>query len=121
MISSSVSFRTYEIRLQALSSHPDMPPSEKSDPLFVHTDIQTINIYKQMYIDLHGLTDVDWNFWESGRSLAEFERRGDIKLALVDITDVEMVFRVVDLDSGWISILYQHRESLKNFLRFQSL
>ncbi|XP_075241058.1 uncharacterized protein LOC142336253 isoform X3 [Convolutriloba macropyga] len=93
----------YSIRLVALSSNPQIEDSEMSDPLLVPTDQDTIDYYKQMYIDMHGLADVDLDLLGGGRLGAAGERRGEMKLALVELSDVVMTFRVLDLDSDSVA------------------
>ena len=46
------------------------------------------------------LADVDLDLLGGGRLGAAGERRGEMKLALVELSDVVMTFRVLDLDSG---------------------
>ena len=97
-------FRAYEIQLQVISSDSRIEDSELSDVLVVHTDWATIDFYQQMYLDTHGLADdYDLANYLSGRGAYYNELNdqcGEIKLTLVDISEDEIVFRVVDFDKG---------------------
>ncbi|XP_063729701.1 uncharacterized protein LOC134857250 isoform X3 [Symsagittifera roscoffensis] len=93
----------YNIQVQASSSHPDMPHSELSDPLIVRTDMATMELYKQMYIDMHGLANVELNFGSSDRLPGTGGERGEVKLGLLELTDTVMAFRIMDLNSENVS------------------
>ena len=64
------------------------------------------------------LADVDLDLLGGGRLGAAGERRGEMKLALVELSDVVMTFRVLDLDSG--NRLWRDQLNKVNFINDQA-